>query len=555
MKTRKRIAETYQKDDLEGIYDAIVIGSGIGGLAAAALLAKHGGKRVLVLERHYVPGGYTHTFHRPGYEWDVGVHYIGEMEEGKLLRAIFDEVTGAELKWADMGDVYDRIIIGEEAFDFRKGRENLRRSLKGRFPADARAIDRYFTLVEQSVRSSFSFFKASALPSLLDSLAGSYMRRKFLGFASQTTRQVLESLTDNQRLIALLTGQFGDYGLAPAESSFAMHAVVANHYFEGGYYPIGGAGRIAETIIPLITEAGGKVLINAEVAEILVQNGRAQGVRMARDGAIFRAPIVISDAGALNTYSRLLPSETRAALRLDQELRAVRPSLAHLCLYIGLKSTAQELNLPRANLWIYPNERHEQNVAAALANIDAPFPVVYVSFPSAKDPDFERRHPGRATIDVITVASYDHFATWDGTSWKKRGREYEALKERLARRLLDALFAHVPQARDKIDMYELSTPLTTKHFSNYGVGEIYGLDHTPVRFRQRLLRPRTPIRGLYLTGQDIATCGVGGALMGGLLSASTILGRNLVSPIVAEHLIPGKAHTRDQKSSLIGATK
>lgn len=529
----KKLAEPYQKKQFENNYDVIVIGSGIGGLAVAALLAKHGGKRVLVLERHYVPGGYTHTFRRPGYEWDVGVHYIGEMQEGKLLRTLFDELTNEELKWADLGEVYDKIIIGEEAFDFQKGRENLKRSLKKRFPKEIQAIDKYFVLVGQSVKSSLSFFKASALPSLIDYFVGGYLRREFLSLANQTTRQVLESLTKDQHLIALLTGQFGDYGLAPAESSFAMHAAVANHYFEGGYYPIGGGSRIAETIIPMITKAGGKVLINAEVAEIIVENGCAQGVRMASDGAVLHAPIVISDAGAMNTYMKLLPAESRSTLKL-QKLDTVKPSLAHLCLYIGLKSTAEELKLPRANFWIYPNEKHEQNLKAALDDVDAPFPVVYVSFPSAKDPDFERRHPGRATIDVITVASYKHFANWDGTNWKKRGAEYEAFKESLARRLLDVLFVHVPQAKDNIDIYELSTPLTTKHFCNYEFGEIYGLDHTPIRFQQELLRPQTPIRGLYLTGQDIATCGVAGALMGGVLSASTILKRNLLGQIIGE---------------------
>jgi all-trans-retinol 13,14-reductase len=307
--------------------------------------------------------------------------------------------------------------------------------------------------------------------------------------------------------------------------------MVANHYFEGGYYPVGGSGRIAETIIPIINRAGGSVLVNAEVSEIIVEHGRVQGVRMARDGAILRAPLVISDAGAVNTYTKLLSEECRTELSIDKELNRLSPSLAHLCLYVGLKATAKELALQRANIWIYPNERHEENLAAARASIDAPFPLVYLSFPSAKDPDFARRHPGRATIEVITVASCEHFQNWQDTDWQKRGSKYKALKERLAGRLLDVLYEHVPQVRGKVDLYELSTPLTTKHFCNYDSGEIYGIDHTPSRFRARLLRPRTAISGLYLTGQDIVTCGVAGALMGGLLSASTILERNLLAKI------------------------
>ena len=85
----RRTAQPYKRHRFTGEYDAIVVGSGIGGLASAAMLAKHGGKRVLVLERHYTPGGYTHVFHRPGYDWDVGVHYVGGMEPGTTLRRMF----------------------------------------------------------------------------------------------------------------------------------------------------------------------------------------------------------------------------------------------------------------------------------------------------------------------------------------------------------------------------------------------------------------------------------------------------------------------------------
>src|SRR5580704_10557961 len=97
------VGSSYQQNPVADQWDAIVIGSGIGGLAAAALLAKHGGKRVLVLERHYVAGGFTHTFHRPGYEWDVGVHYVGQVQDAASpLRRIFDRLTDGRLKWNPM---------------------------------------------------------------------------------------------------------------------------------------------------------------------------------------------------------------------------------------------------------------------------------------------------------------------------------------------------------------------------------------------------------------------------------------------------------------------
>jgi all-trans-retinol 13,14-reductase len=531
MTTQQKIAEPYRRNPPKEQYDAIVIGSGIGGLASAALLAKHANQKVLVLERHYTVGGYTHVFHRPGYEWDVGVHYIGDIEEGTVLRAIFDDVTGGELKWADMGEGYDTLVVGSETYALPKGVPAIKKMLKERFPGEDEAIDGYFRLVREALSTSLAFHSEKALPGAIATVAGPFMRRKFLQHSDRTTREVLESLTKNQKLIAVLSGQFGDYGLPPSESSFMVHAMVANHYFNGGYYPIGGSGRIAETIVPLIQRAGGKVLINAEVKEIVVEGGKAVGVKMA-DDVVIRAPKVISDAGVANTFGRMLPATLAEKYGLKEKLKNVRPSAAHLSLYIGLKHTAKELNLPKGNLWIYPNEHHEENLKAMVANPDAPLPLIYVSFPAAKDPDFENRHPGHATIDVITIAPYEWFAQWEGTRWKKRGEEYEAFKEKLAQRLLDTLYQHVPQVKGKIDIYELSTPLTTKNFCNYETGEIYGIDHTPQRFRQKWLRPATPIGGLYLTGQDVVTCGVAGALFGGVLTVSALLGKNLIGDIL-----------------------
>lgn len=532
MADKVQLAVPYKRFTPADRYDAIVIGSGIGGLANAALLAKHGGKKVLVLERHYTPGGFTHVFHRPGYEWDVGVHYIGDVQPGSVLRAMFDEVSDGKLEWADLGDPYDTIIIGDDKYPFPKGAKNLIAMLKARFPGEEKAIDTYFAYIKEALSGNLAFFGEKAVPDLVATVAGPLMRRKFLKWSDRTTLEVLESLTQNKRLIAVLSAQFGDYGLPPSQSSFVVHAMIAKHYFNGGYYPVGGSERFADTIIPIIERAGGKVLINADVAEVVIEKGRAVGVRMAADGKVIRAPYVISSTGVVNTFTKLIPRPVAEAEGYLEKLKQVHPSAAHLALYIGFKHTAEELGLPKSNLWIYPNEDHDANLAKMGTDPEAPLPLVYVSFPSAKDPDFTNRHPGRATIDIITIAPHEWFAKWQDSKWKKRGAEYEAFKERLAQRLLDTLYQHVPQVKGKLDMYELSTPLTTQHFCNYETGEIYGIDHTPQRFHQRWLKPKTSIPGFYLTGQDVVTCGIGGALFGGVLTASAILKTNVIMTIL-----------------------
>ena len=122
---------SYKQVTLGDKWDVIVIGSGIGGLTAAVLLSVYGGKRVLVLERHYVMGGFTHTFRRPGYEWDVGLHYIGQVQDDtSSVRRAFDHVTGGKVRWNAMPEVYDRIIVDGQTFDLIRGLEQYREGMK-----------------------------------------------------------------------------------------------------------------------------------------------------------------------------------------------------------------------------------------------------------------------------------------------------------------------------------------------------------------------------------------------------------------------------------------
>jgi len=547
-----RIGTSYkQHRDLAQQWDAIVIGSGIGGLSTAAVFSKLAKKRVLVLERHYTAGGFTHTFRRPGYEWDVGVHYIGEVSDpGSMMRRVFDFVTDGELEWADMGDVYDRIIIGDRSYDFVKGRERFREKLHGYFPKETRAIDRYLEKIDATAKKSQLFFAEKAVPSMISSLLGGLMRRPLLKEARVTTRQVLESLTQDQELIGVLTGQWGDYGLVPAESSFFMHAMVVRHYLGGAAYPVGGSSRIAATILPVIEAAGGELVTNANVEEILIEKGRAVGVRL-EDGHELRAPLVLSDAGIANTYGRLLPNDVAEDHGLRRKVELIEPSVGHLSAYIGLQGTTEELQLEKTNLWVYPTPHHEENVRRFVDDRSASPPVVYLSFPSAKDPDFQRRYPGRSTIEAITLAPYEWFKDWENTKWKKRGADYDAFKGALETRLLETLYEQAPATRGKVEICELSTPLTTRNFANHPRGEIYGLAHTPDRFEQRWLQPRTPIKGLYLTGADICSAGVGGALMGGMLCSSAALGRNVLSTVMQRK--PRAAHDARPQEASVGA--
>ena len=514
------IGTPWKRLDKKSGYDAVIIGSGLGSMTCGSILAKEG-KKVLLLEKHYVAGGFTHVFKRKEYEWDVGIHYVGDVHKDfTFVSILFDYITDHQLKWQEMDEVYDRVVLGENVYDFKSGKENFIEMLYERFPGEEDAIDEYIKAVYAATGSNRKFFQERALPTILSKLVGGLLTKNYYKWSDRTTKDVLDSLTDNEELKGVLAGQYGDHGLPPGESSFAIQSVVNKHYWKGGAFPIGGCQRIAETIIPVIEKAGGAVAVRAGVEKVIVENGKAVGVLM-EDGTRIEAPMVISGAGYLNSMGNLLDKDVQKAIGFSPD-KGVPPSTSHICLYIGLKHDLRELGIGNTNYWVYPHKDHDRGVKEYLEDPSKPFPVTYISFPSLKDPEWDERYHGKSTIEMITLAPYEWFEKWEDERWKHRGEDYEAYKEELSQRLLKELYKQFPQLEGKIDYYELSTPLSTKHFVHYEKGEIYGLDHTPERFRMKELRPKTPIKNYYLTGQDIVTVGIGGALMSGLLTAAHV---------------------------------
>ncbi|AJR05333.1 NAD(P)/FAD-dependent oxidoreductase [Photobacterium gaetbulicola] len=511
------------------IFDTIIIGSGTGGMSAASFLAQ-AGKRVLLLEQHTVLGGYSHTFSRKGYVWDVGLHYVGQVHiKGTALNKVFRYISQDQLQWAPLDDIYDRAIFGDDEYEFPRGRENLKAKLKQYFPAkqDKASIDKYFALLDQAQQLGSGYYVEKTLPPFLAKLFGDFLRRSTLKLSDRTTLEVLREITDNPKLIGVLTCQYGDYGLEPSKSSFYMHALLANHYMEGAGYPVGGASKLAECVVPIIEHSDGVALTQADVREIIVENNKAIGVRMS-DGEAFYASTVVSATGIVSTYSCLLPNEVRQQHQLDTLIDKFEPATAHAGLYIGIKEPPSALNLPKCNYWIFPQQYDHDRGRAEYKDFSCPLPVAFVSFPWAKDPAAQQAHPGRSTAEVVILVPYGWFAQWENTTWQKRGEEYNALKEHLAQQMLEQLYRVAPQLKGKVDYYEVSTPLSTSHFSHHQQGEIYGLAHSPQRFRQKCLRIHTPVTNLFLSGQDVMTASIAGGTMAGLLCASTILKKNLL---------------------------
>jgi all-trans-retinol 13,14-reductase len=533
--------------------DAIVIGSGIGGLTTAAILSKVG-KKVLVLEQHDQAGGCCHSFIEKGFEFDIGIHYIGEMKSNTVTRLLINQLTEGQLQWVHLEEEFDVVALGEPGkqkfYPFRAGGPKaFKEAILEKFPKEEKAVDKFLALLRDVRVNMKGLVLVKALPKwivrILSATGALGLMTTYFKHARRTVKEVLDEITDDEDLKAVLSYSWGDYGSYPAHGSFALHSALINHYLYGASYPRGGASEIAYTIIPVIERAGGRVLVRAPVSQIITdKRGNAVGVRVARSSGpvdLF-APLIISDAGVVNTFTKLLAPEVAKKSSITRLIGSkIDSGVGCMSLFVGLNGTTEELQIKPKNIWAYPRndlsgiiEEFLQKPAEDAASSDVP--LLFITFPSAKDPTFQDRYPGKSVCTVITMANWEWFAPWEQEHMSKRGDDYNSVKNQIGRRMCEQVLALYPHLADKVEYFDVGSPVTNKYYIGSARGEIYGLDHTAKRFGNpevmMHLRPTTDIPNLLITGQDVVSCGFTGAMFGGLLCASTALNRNLYEDLV-----------------------
>jgi len=580
--SKKRLEEFASKP-----IDYIIVGSGLGGLTCASLLSK-AGYRVLVLEQHDTAGGATHSFEENGFSFDVGVHYLGERLTSNLspVRRLFDAVSDGKLEWSKCADDYDHAVNMQDGTDIPISSDvatKLKR-LEAAFPGSGTALRRYRRACRiAQVVSGGAFVALKLLPSSppgswgLFGLLGSVLESAYSWAAKRSAREVMLNCGLSEAALGGCSYLYGDYGLPPGEAPFLTQALLETHYDGGAFFPRGGSSSIAKTIVAAIQRRGGAVMVRAPVDEILVdaQSGgrglpRATGVRC-RGVELHAKRGVISNAGAFNTYERLLkkaaPSATATARSaFDKEPGSYEASVQLVYLFVGLDASAQELGLPGANYWLLHGWDHDANwrkFKKADTYEDLGFlPAVFLSMGSAKDDAHGRggdggdkgsgdnsskqqTHPANtATLQLLAPVRMKWFedVAAPNSKVKHRGKAYDDLKAVWQKRLLEEfLYRMFPQTKGRVVHSSVATPLTTNHYLNALEGETYGLSHTLARFKPAVqrgpLHSSVPgVQGLWMVGQDAFSVGLVAVLASGALTTAC-LSKTALAILFAEMIL------------------
>ena len=514
-------------------FDVIVIGSGMGGLAAAGILARLKDKRVLILEKHYVAGGQTHEFHRNQYSWDVGIHYVGGMAAGEQNRLLADLITGKQVDWNPMPDVFDRFMYPDLTVDVHKDPTKFAKTLIAAFPAEEAAIWQYI----RDLKAANNWYIAHFLAKIPDALAYIQFMLRSLGkgkLARMTTRQYMNRCFKDERLKVVLTSQWGDYGLTPERCCFGLHALVVWGYNSGtgAFFPEGGGRSIAQAVERVIALKGGHIQLDTEVTNILIRDGAAYGVCARQSNGWvgeYHADTIISNVGAELTFCNLVAAQYCQAER--EELTAFERGGSFLTLYLGLSESPEKLAIKGENYWIY--ETYDQaDIDKCLDDLlkgNAKFG--FLSFPSMKN-NSAIAH----TAELCVRIAPDGF-----NDWATRPHEYYQAKEKITTAMIALLERKFPGFVSIIDYAELSTPVTQERFTSRPKGESYGIPGTPARFDLKSLKPKTSVRNLFLSGSDVCSLGIVGALYGGAAAAASIMGpMGFMKIITGMHIAAGK---------------
>ena len=493
-------------------FDYIVLGAGLGGLATAACLVRQG-KRVLVLEKHYLPGGCCHTFDYGNYHFCADVHYISQCSPGEAIAQFLDYIE-RDVPFNSLNpDCIDRVITPEVDFRIPLGWENFRNRLLETFPEESRAINRYCDTIKRlyqqirSLQQEIHWFEKDwskwlKLPKYWDL----FFHRHW------TLQNLYDRVGLSPKLQALLAGQSGDYGSPPQEIALITHTSLVSDYAQGAYYPRYHFQHLVNTVTEAITTGGGQILYSTPVEHIDVQNGQIQYLQ-ARQKTYQATQAYISDLDPKLTVQLLHQGSDSLSSSEYQRLTTYEYSASAFNIYLGLDQRFEPHNygLGNWNIWYYPNSDLNQAYQQQLeGNLEHPW--IFLSCPTLKSSEPGMAPPGHHVLEITTVCPYQLFKNLQQTD----RQAYKAKKREIYRQIMASVRDLIPDVDKYIRMKVYGTPTTSEYYLGQPEGNMYGAKLIPQQVGLHRLGYRTQLPNLFLVGASAGYPSVPGVINNGM---------------------------------------
>jgi all-trans-retinol 13,14-reductase len=508
------------KEEIMADYQAIVIGSGAGGLSAALALAQRG-LSVLVLEAMPSFGGYLNPFRRKEYTFNPGLHYLGELGKGEPFRNLLDALgIGDKVDFVELDpEGFDRFGFPDYEFRVCKGKERFRDKLIGDFPKEERGIHKFFDVFDKIQKAMHASASVEGGP--LRMLGFLLKHPVMIKYSRIPYQKLLDEVTSDRRLQAVLAANCGTYGLPPARASVLTAVGVWDHYFDGAYYPKGGSGAIRDAFVNALQSNGAAMKTRSRVVRIDKRGNEFQVDTEA--GEKYTAQVVMSDADPVITLGQLMNPQIVPS-RIQKKVQRLRPSTGAFYAFIGTDLDLPALGISSAS--IHHSEQFDINKTYEALGTPTPQEGLpgycFITSPSVKDPDGGHAPKGHHTVEIVTFVDYHVFEKWADSPPMKRGDEYKALKEKIGEGLVKAAERYIPNLSGHLDCVEYATPLTSEYWVNAVRGGCYGPEETPDQVGSgRFISFTAGIEGLFLVGAGT----IGGGIMPCVASGISAAGK------------------------------
>ncbi|MBU1727476.1 MAG: NAD(P)/FAD-dependent oxidoreductase [Candidatus Omnitrophica bacterium] len=468
-------------------YDCIIIGAGIGGLAAGLKLS-YSGKKVLVIEKQTVCAGLATTFTRKGFVFESSLHCVDSLGEGGEVREFLEEFgVDKMVEFIELKD-FCRLIYPDHDFLVDFNCDNLAASLKKDFPAESKNIDRLFREYKKFFEQ-FDRFCDLKLPGWIVMLILPFRFPLLIKTSLISVEQFISKFISDPKLASVITDIWRFVGLPPRRLAALYYLLVfKGYYYSHTAYIKGGFMRLFEAIVKKIKEQGSEVRFNTSIKKIIVEGRVVKGVVTDRDEKIL-SKTVISNANAIETLTELI-DDPLLAKNYSQQLARIEKSISAVQVYLGLDIPAKELGMDHFMFSINTTYDHNESFDFSLKQ-DYQRCSLLLTDHAQIDPSVVPAGKGS-----ILIISFDTFQHWS----KFAKEEYRIKKIEVARQFIERVEKYLPGLSKHIEIMEVATPLTIARYGSSPEGAIYGFAQTIPQSGMNRLSQETKVKGLYLAG-------------------------------------------------------